>query len=206
MPMLTIPPTVAHRPKGLIDCAEITDTLICPGQDRDAVYGQTRELLKAGYLVPVAREERGKKAFLMKPDHMLIADVLLRMREYGLRGSADLKADPMAAASLGLRHWSGGKPEGAKGSPAAHVIAEYEAGATGWMFEVLSFFQAELGCIAFEGRIYRIDRLRPENDQYVLPRHGQGGGWHHRATFAVDLTDSLNRWHPSAKDRREAMN
>ncbi len=199
--ILNVPKTVKHRPAGLIDCAEITDTLIFPGQDRQVVYDQVRGLLKAGYLIPKAREERGKRSFLMTPDNFLIADVLLRLRDFNVAGAEDEKADPFAAASLALRHWSGGRPEGAVGNPAAHVIAEYEADVRGWVFELWSFVHTKRGWVQFEGRIHHVAR-----GQATELRHGQTGSWLHRGCFAVDLTDSLDRWHTLAKARRRTMN
>ncbi len=196
-----IPPTVQHRPPGLIDCAQITDSLIFPGQDRQVVYDQVRGLLIAGHLIPSAREERGKKTFLLAPENMLIADVLLRMREWGIRGADDPKSDAYVAASLALRHWSGEKPEGAKNNPAAHVIAEYEVGVGGWALEVHSFRHATKDWTAFEARIFHAAR-REAPDLRIT----KSGNWFQRAVFAVHLTSSLDRWHPLARERRGAMN
>ncbi|QFT81869.1 hypothetical protein FIU89_14695 [Roseovarius sp. THAF27] len=199
--MPLIPPTVQHRPQGLIDCAQITDTLIFPGQDRQVVYDQVRGLLTAGHLHPSAREERGKKAFLLAPENMLIADVMLRMRDFGMRGADDAKADPYVAAGLTLRHWSGGKPGGAKSNPAAHVIAEYEIDVRGWVFELWSFRHAKRDRVQFEGRIHHVTRRQATN-----LRHGGKPSWIPCGCYAVDLTDALDRWHPRGQERREAMN
>lgn len=199
--MPIIPPTVPHRPPGLIDCAQITDTLIFPGQDRQVVYDQVRGLLIAGHLHPSAREERGKRTFLMLPENMLIADVMLQMRDYGMRGSDDPKSDPFVAAGLALRGWVGGKPDRAVRSPAAHVIAEYEIDVRGWVFELWSFRHAKRDLVQFEGRIHHVAR-----HQATDLRHGENPNWTPRGCFAVDLTDALDRWHPHGRERRGAMN
>lgn len=201
MPMIANPPIVQHRPKGLIDCAVIADALTCPGQDREVVYGQTRELLKAGYLVPVAREERGKKAFLLPPENLLIADVMLRMREYGVRGSTDQKGDAFAATSLAFQHWSGGKPDWAsERNPASHVIADFTADQHGWTFELHSFRHEKRDVIHYEGRLHN---LALGLATYL--RHGEANTWQPRAVIAFDLTAAMSFWHPRAKETREAM-
>ncbi|SIN74320.1 hypothetical protein [Vannielia litorea] len=204
--ILNIPPTVAHRPKGLIDCAQITDTLMVAGQDRQVAYDQTRALLRAGYFLPSAREERGKKSFLLTPDYMLTADVLLRLRDFGIRGGEGAKADPMFAAALALRGWSGGRPKGAVHSPAAHVIAEYELDVRGWVFELWSFIHGKTGDLRFEGRIHRVDPKHPDGFHSTPLQYGNHGQYLHRSCIAVDLTDALDRWHPHGRARREAMN
>jgi hypothetical protein len=197
---LTIPPTVAHRPKGLIDCAQMTDAFLRPGQDRQSLYDQTRGLVKANYLIPSAREERGKKVFLFTPDNMLIADALLRLRDFGVSGSPDQKADPYLAASLALRHWID-KPEGAKGTPAAHVMAEFEVDARGWVLEVWSFIHDRLGRIQFEGRIHNANR-----GEATPLRRPATGNWRARSCMAVDLSDAMEVWHPRAAELRDSLN
>ena len=202
MPMLTIPPYVKERPEGLFDCAQITDLLIQPGQHRDSLYGQTRELLKASYLFPVAREARNKKAFLMTPDHIVIADVLLRMREFGIRGSSDSNADPFAAVSLALRHWSGGQPDWSEEkTPAQHVISDFAQDRHGWVFELWSFVHEKLGALVFDGRLHNVGR-----NMATHLRRGEERQWTPRGCFAIDLTDAMSHWHPRAKETREAMN
>lgn len=191
-----VPKTVKVRPKELLDCAQITDILIFPGQDRRVLYDQIRLFLDSGYLLPVAREEGGKRAYLLTPDNILIADVLLRLREFGTRGNDD---GPFAAAALALRSWLGKKPEGAAHSPAAHVIKEFEHGAGGWVFELWHELLPQSGAVNFYGRIHNAARLEstspPLNGKEVL-----------RGCYAVDLTDALTRVHPLGKRRREGMN
>lgn len=196
--MPIIPKTVQHRPKGLIDSSVITDLLIFPGQDRRQLYDQVRGLLKDGYLWPVARMETGKKLYLMQPDHILIADVLLRLREFGVKGPTH---GPYDAAAFALRDWKGKKPDGAEPSPAAHVIREYEMGVEGWVFELWSFLNPKTGNVIFEGRIHHAAR-----DQATPLFNGDSSAVVNRGCFAVDLTDALDRIHPRGKTKREALN
>ncbi|MEC9312934.1 MAG: hypothetical protein VYA97_14300 [Pseudomonadota bacterium] len=196
--MPNIPKNVKHRPKGLVDCAQITDLLIFPGQERRPLYDQIRGFLKDGYLWPVAREEQGKKAFLMQPDHILIADVLLRLREFGIKGP---EHGPYDAAALALRDWKGRKPDGAESSPAAHVIREYEMGVEGWVFELWSFLNPKSGSVTYEGRIHSHQRMQATD---LL--NGGSSALVNRGCFAVDLTDALDRIHPRGKAKCEALN
>lgn len=197
----TIPPTVEIRPAHLLDSSQIAEEIRSQGQDHKSVYDQLRWFLRVGHLVPVAREERGKKAYLLGPEQRLVADVLLRLREFGVQGSDDPGAGPFNSAQLALNHWGGNRPEGAKRSPAAHVVAEYEVGEGGWALEVHSFRHATKDWVQWEARIFHaIRREAPEL------RAMKSGDWFPRAVFAVDLTSSLDRWHPLARERREAMN
>ena len=193
--MLIIPKSVQHRPKGLVDCAEITDLLVFEGQDRRTIYDQIRGLLKDGYLLPVARMETGKKVFLMKPEQILIAEVLMRLREFSASGHG-----PYDAAAFALRDWKGDKPDGAEPSPAAHVIREYEMGVEGWVFELWSFLNPKTGIVIYEGRIHSNERKMATG-----LHNGSNSALVARGCFAVDLTDALNRIHPRGKAKREAM-
>ena len=190
---------VRKNPGQYIDIGTMADTLLYPGQDKRKLSDKLRWFMKNGWLTPVARETHGKQSHLFTPDQYLVADVLLRMADFGI-------ANPNAsqAARLALDHWKQADiPDitQVSDSPAMEVIRDYEAGHRDWTFELWTFVNHANGNVRFNGRITANVRtmavsLPAMNDT----SHSVG------AVFAVDLIDALDRIHPDGKAKRQGMN
>lgn len=193
-----MPKPVPRNPGDLFDVGMMAEALLYPGQDKLKLTDKLRWFLAQGHLTPVAKETEGRQAYLFLPDQMLVAEVLLRLQEFGA-----LKPETGEIVRRSLSHWNeADKPSDAKwGGPGMHIIRDYEAGARDWTFELWSFVNPENGHVRFEGRIAA--NQRELGTQLFVTRDQQ---FKVRAVFAVDLIDVLDRIHPAAKARRRKAN
>ncbi|UWQ10237.1 hypothetical protein K3X41_09925 [Aliiroseovarius crassostreae] len=193
-----IPKSVRKAPKDLLTIGQIADVVTPTGVDKKKRTDLLRWYRAQGYLTAVARETEGRQSYLYLPDMILLAEILFRMGEFGISSK-----DAAQAARLAISQWNEADFEGDAPAltPGMHVIRDYEAGQRDWTFELWSFVHPKNGRVAFQGRIAANQRgqgtvlLKTQNSPYEV-----------RAVFAVDLIDVLDRVHPMAKARREAMN
>lgn len=194
-----IPKRVRKAPKDLFTIGQIAEIVTPTGADKKHRSDLLRWYRTQGYLNAVARESAGRQSFLYLPDQILLAEILFRMGEFGIASK-----DAANAARLAISHWNEADlPDGEKPalSPGMHVIREYEAGVRDWTFELWSFVHPKKGWVAFEGRIAANQR-----GEGTVLLNAQNSPYEVRAVFAVDLIGVLDRVHPMAKARREAMN
>ncbi|MEM6890264.1 MAG: hypothetical protein AAF636_19335 [Pseudomonadota bacterium] len=203
-----VPKNVRRNPGGLLTVAEITEAVAWPGADKTKLANLLRWYVRQGYMFAFAKEAEGRKSYLFLPDQVLVADVLLRMREFGVaHGEGDPKApsNPTFTVWQAFSVWKtdldypGDKPPHV--SPGMMVIEEYEQGQRDWTFELWSFLNPKTGEVRFESRLAANVR-KLGTDLYNRLNGDQSA----RAVFAIDLIDVLDRIHPRNKAKREAMN
>lgn len=194
-----IPKAVRKNPGDLFTIGQIADIVTPIGAKKKRRSDLLRWYRTQGYLTAIARESEGKKSYLYLPDQILLSEILFRMGEFGI-GSKDAAN----AARLAISHWNDADlPDGNPPAltPGMHVIREYEAGERDWTFELWSFVHPKTSRVAFQGRIAA--NQRGEGTTLSM---AQNAPYEVRAVLAVDLIDVLDRVHPMAKAKREAMN
>ena len=178
---------VPTNPGHFLTVQDIAAAVTSPGRDKGQIAGMIRHYLKSGYLHPFKRESAGRKAWLFLPCQVLVAEVLLRMGEFGISD-----ADATTAAWNALTIWRHGDArsfETLPRTPGLHVIYDYEAGARDWTLELWLFRHAD-GRKVYDARIAANQR----GEGTTLRDHA-AGGFVPRAVFAVDLIDFLDQRH-----------
>jgi hypothetical protein len=198
---------VRRNPGGLLTIAKIADLVAWPGSDKAKLTNLLRWYVRKGYFFAVAKETEGRKSNLFLPDQALVAEVLLRLREFGISHSDAAPKDPsnptfavwQAFSVWKDREYPGDEPPHV--SPGMKVIEDYEQGERDWSFELWSYLNPKTGEVRFECRLAaNLRRLGTDLDNRLNEEQTA------RAVFAVDLIDVLDRIHPGNKAKREALN
>lgn len=202
-----VPKKVRRNPGGLLTIAEIAEIVAWPGADKPKLANLLRWYVRQGYFFAFAKETEGRKSNLFLPDQVLVAEVLLRLREFGIahtEGSPKNPANSTFAVWQAFSVWKDREYPGDEPphvSPGMMVIEDYEQGERDWTFELWSYLNPTTGEVRFEGRLAA--NLRKLGTDLNKRLHEEQSA---RAVFAVDLIDVLDRIHPRNKAKRKAMN
>ncbi len=192
-----IPKQVRKNPGDLLTIGDLADAVAYPGEDKKAVTDRLRWYMRQGQLTPIAQETEGKRAFLFLPGEILVAEVLVRLNQFGISGNGAAQAVAMA-----FNFWRDGDAPDNKYpaiTPGQHVIREYEGGSRDWVFD-LWLFATPTGEKLFQGRF--MSRPTAEGTNVTHP----GPQYEARAVLSVPMTDILDRVHPSRRAARNAAN
>lgn len=198
---------VRRNPGGLLTISDIADAVAWPGSDKPKLANLLRWYVRQGYFFAVAKETEGRKSNLFLPDQALVAEVLLRLREFGISHSEADAKDQSNATFAVWQAFSVWKKQDLPDSEPPHVspgmsvIADYENGIRDWTFELWSFLNPGTGEVRFEGRLAANQRMLGTDLNERLNKDQNA-----RAVFAVDLIEVLDRIHPRNKKKREALN
>ncbi|GLK67041.1 hypothetical protein [Hansschlegelia plantiphila] len=178
-------PEVQERDPSLLPLGVVAALTARPGDDLSLLRDRLAHHRKEGHLTPAARESGVKGAWLFDLGGVVLAAILLRLCELGIKNAEAVRAVVLAATT-----WTAEDFEALGGpgvSPLGEVIARHEQGERSFGLQLHSLAPQASGPIRYAARLY--STRRNEGTFWHVPTDGYDS----RAVVSIDLIDILDR-------------